>query len=190
MSAAFPPEHRSNGTPQPLRSTRKASRVRLIPSRDRPNFADMKSLPIVWQRLVTSDGKTCDRCATTHQEIRRAAGTLEKVLHPLGIRPVLKSRKISVRSFKADPSESNRVWIAGRPIEEWLGGRVGASRCCSVCGPSPCRTVEVGGTVFETIPAHLFLKAALIAASDLLKDSRKVISRQRRKSTGRRTRSI
>jgi hypothetical protein len=144
----------------------------------------MKSLPIVWQRLVTSDGKTCDRCDSTYQEMRRAVSTLSKVLRPLSIHPALKERKISAQSFKADPSESNRVWIAGRPIEEWLGGTVGTSRCCSVCGPAPCRTVEVGGTVFETIPEHLFLKAALIAASDLLGPSNKRIPRQRARRKG------
>ena len=72
------------------------------------------------------------------------------------------------QSFEADPSESNRIWIAGRPMEEWLGASVGSSRCCSVCGTSECRTVEVDGTTFETIPETLFLRAALIASAQLL----------------------
>ena len=37
-----------------------------------------------------------------------------------------------------------------------------------MCGGSQCRTVEVGGTAFETIPERLFLKAALVASSRLL----------------------
>jgi hypothetical protein len=53
-------------------------------------------------------------------------------------------------------------------MEEWLGARVGSSRCCSVCGDSECRTVEVAGTTFEAIPERLFLKAALIASAQLL----------------------
>jgi hypothetical protein len=128
----------------------------------------MKALPIVWQRLVSSDGKTCDRCNATYQEIQRAVSKLTEALCPLGIEPSLEIREIGEKSFKATPSESNRIWIAGKPMEEWLGARVGSSRCCSVCGDSECRTVEVGGTRFEAIPEKLLLKAALIASSQLL----------------------
>ena len=38
----------------------------------------------------------------------------------------------------------------------------------TVCGTSECRTVEVEGTTFETIPETLFLRAALVASSQLL----------------------
>ena len=53
-------------------------------------------------------------------------------------------------------------------MEEWLDATVGSSPCCSVCGESECRTVEVRGTTFEAIPERLILKAALIASSELL----------------------
>ena len=128
----------------------------------------MISLPIIWQRLVSADGKTCDRCDATHQAIQRAFSALKEALRPLGIEPILETRAIDEQSFKADPSESNRIWIAGRPLEEWLGARVGSSRCCSVCGESECRTLEVVGTTFESIPEKLFLKAALIASAHVL----------------------
>jgi hypothetical protein len=127
----------------------------------------MKALPIIWQRLVSS-GKTCDRCDATHQELQHAFAKLEEMLRPVGIQPTLEIREIDEGSFKAHPSESNRIWIAGRPIEEWLGAKVGRSRCCSVCGESECRTVEVAGNTFEAIPEKIFLKAALIAASHVL----------------------
>lgn len=127
----------------------------------------MTPLPIVWQRLV-AEGKTCDRCHATYQEMQRAIAKLRQSLHPLGIEPRLEVREIDEKTFKTNPSESNRIWIAGRPMEEWLGASVGSSRCCSVCGTSECRTVEVEGTTFETIPETLFLRAALIAASQLL----------------------
>ena len=119
----------------------------------------MKSLPIVWQRLVNSDGRTCDRCDATYQEMQRAVRTLTEALRPLGIAPILEIRQIDEESFRANPSESNRIWIAGKPMEEWLGANVGSSRCCSVCAGSDCRTV---------IPKELFLKAALAASSLLL----------------------
>lgn len=128
----------------------------------------MISLPIVWQRLVSPDGKTCDRCDATHQAMQRAFSTLKETLRPLGIEPIVETRTIDERSFKANPSESNRIWIAGRSMEEWLGAKVGSSRCCSVCGDSECRTLEVAGATFEAIPERLFLKAALIASARLL----------------------
>jgi hypothetical protein len=100
--------------------------------------------------------------------MQRAVEKLKQSLRPLGIEPRLEIRDIDEKSFKAAPSESNRVWIAGRPMEEWLGASVGSSPCCSVCGTSECRTVEVEGTTFEAIPEKLFLKAALLASSRLL----------------------
>ena len=128
----------------------------------------MTPLPIVWQRLVSPEGKTCERCAATAEEMQRAISRLEQVLEPLGIEPTLETREIDERTFKARPSESNRIWIAGKPMEEWLEATVGSSRCCSVCGESECRTVEVRGTTFETIPEELFLRAALIASAELV----------------------
>jgi len=138
----------------------------------------MKSLPIIWQRLVSSEGKTCDRCDATHREIQRAVGKLKEALRPFDIDPTLEAREIDEESFKANPCDSNRVWLAGKPIEEWLGARVGSSQCCSVCGGSECRTVEVSGTVFEAIPETLFLKAALVAAAQLLDPAPEALSCQ------------
>ncbi len=127
----------------------------------------MKPLLILWQRLV-SQGKTCDRCNSTYQEITVAVEKLKQSLAPLGIEPKLQIRELDERTFKANPSESNRIWIAGKPMEEWVGARIGSSPCCSVCGTLECRTVEVEGTVFETVPEALFLKAAMRAVAELL----------------------
>lgn len=138
----------------------------------------MISLPIIWQRLMGSDGKTCDRCDATYQALQRAFSVLKEALRPLGIEPIFETRAIGEKSFKANPSESNRIWIAGRPMEEWLGARVGSSRCCSVCGDSECRTVEMAGATFEAIPEKLFLKAALIASAQLLDPTAETPSRE------------
>ncbi|ABX19333.1 MULTISPECIES: DUF2703 domain-containing protein [Burkholderia] len=126
----------------------------------------MKALPILWQRLVTS-GKTCPRCADTGEEVNRAIRQLREILLPLGIEPVLERREIDEATFKATPAESNRIWIAGKPMEAWLNGTVGSSRCCSVCGDTECRTVEVEGASYEVIPEALLVKAGLIAALTL-----------------------
>lgn len=130
----------------------------------------MKPLPITWQRLVSPEGRTCDRCSATYQEIERALTILTKVLRPLGIEPTLEVKEIDQNSFKASPSESNRIWIAAKPMEQWLAASVCSSPCCSVCGTSECRTVQVEGRTFEAIPERLFLRAALVAASHLLAD--------------------
>ena len=131
----------------------------------------MKSLPIVWQRLVDSRGQTCDRCSATYENLKQAREKLEQVLSPLDIEPTVEIKDIDRDSFSKDPNQSNRIWIAGRPIEEWLNANVASSPCCSVCGDSECRTIEVGPEVFEAIPAELILKAALIAASGMVEPS-------------------
>ena len=105
----------------------------------------MKPLPILWQRLV-SGGKTCDRCSATDVEMQRAIEKLKQSLSPLGIEPSLEIREIDKRSFKANPSESNRIWIAGRPMEEWLGASVGSSPCCSVCGTSDRKSTRLNSS--------------------------------------------
>lgn len=128
----------------------------------------MKTLHILWQRLVTSEGKTCVRCGGTQDAIVQALPKLQDALRPLGIEPVLETREIEPDAFKGNPSESNRIWIAGRSIEDWLNASVGKSTCCSACGGSECRTLEVGTETFETIPEQLILKAALLAASQSL----------------------
>lgn len=127
----------------------------------------MRPMRIVWKRLVMG-GETCTRCGDTGRELEAATAKLAAALRPLGIEPMLEMQEIDEVEFKSDTSESNRVWIAGRPIEEWLGADVGMSRCCSVCGDSDCRTLEVGGRTYETIPQEQFIQAGLIAASQMI----------------------
>lgn len=127
----------------------------------------MKLMQILWKRLVKG-GETCTRCGDTGRELKAAVAKLAAALRPLGIEPVLETQEIDEAAFKANTSESNRVWIAGKPIEQWLGADVGMSRCCSVCGDSDCRTLEVGGRTYETIPEEQFIKAGLMAASQMI----------------------
>ena len=127
----------------------------------------MKQMPILWKRLVKG-GETCTRCGNTGRELEAAVAKLAASLQPLGIEPVLETQEIDEDAFKANPSESNRVWIAGKPIEEWLDAGVGMTRCCSVCGESDCRTLEMGGRTYETIPQEQFIKAGLMAGSQML----------------------
>ncbi len=127
----------------------------------------MNIMPIVWKRLVT-DGETCTRCGNTEHELEAAVSKLNESLLPLGIQPMLELREIDLTEFNANPSESNRIWIAGKPLEDWIGANVGMSRCCSVCGDSDCRTLELAGRTYETIPQEVLIKAVLMAASQML----------------------
>lgn len=140
----------------------------------------MRSLPIVWQRLVDSSGQTCDRCGATYEGLKQAVEKLEEILRPLEIEPTVEIREIDRDSFTKEPNQSNRIWIAGKPIEEWLSANVSSSTCCTVCGDSECRTIEMGNDVFEAIPPELILQAALIAASQMVGQSRQDSSEKHR----------
>ena len=125
----------------------------------------MKTLTIRWQRLVDEAGKTCERCGSTGEDLRRAAETLERSLAPLGMAVALEEEALDRAAFEQGPLDSNRIWIAGKPIEEWLGASVGQSECCAPCGDAECRTVTVDGRTYEAVPAELIVKAGLLAAA-------------------------
>lgn len=127
----------------------------------------MQQLEITWQRLVAG-GETCERCGATGREIDRALHTLRHVLAPLDIVPVLLAHEIDEATFERNPSASNEIRVNGRLVEEWLDARTGSSTCCSVCGDAPCRTIELGAKVFETVPERLLVRAGLIAAAAML----------------------
>ena len=127
-----------------------------------------RSLVIEWQRLVSDAGGTCPRCAGTEAELMRARGQV----HPdtergeRGAKGV--TRALDDASFRSAPSESNRIWVAGRPLEDWLDADVGATPCCDECGDEPCRTLAVDGAVHEVVPADIIVRAGLLAAAEVL----------------------
>ncbi|MEM2328829.1 MAG: DUF2703 domain-containing protein, partial [Nitrososphaerota archaeon] len=79
----------------------------------------MRTLKIRWQRLVYNE-QTCPRCKSTDDEVERAVLVLKQLLAPLGIEVVVEKDELSINEFRENPLESNRIWIEGRPIEEWL----------------------------------------------------------------------
>lgn len=125
-------------------------------------------LTIRWQRLVADAGGTCPRCGTTGDAVADAARRLTEALAPLGITVEVETAALDDATFRRDPSQSNRIWLAGRPIEEWLDAGVGSSTCCDECGDAECRTMHVGGAVHEAIPADVIVRAGLMAAASLL----------------------
>ncbi|MDI6854889.1 MAG: DUF2703 domain-containing protein [Deltaproteobacteria bacterium] len=123
----------------------------------------MKTINIVWQRLVDESGRTCDRCGGTEQELHKALRFLTKAFMPMGLAFSLETREMDNQEFSQNPSESNRIWIDGKPLEKWLNAETGVSSCCGPCGDAQCRTVTVEGETYETISADLIVKAALMA---------------------------
>ena len=128
----------------------------------------MRTIRIVWQRLLSLQGQTCDRCAATEFALQQALETLQQVVAPLQMQVVLHRQALTLEQFNQDPGASNRIWIADKPLEEWLGASTGSSRCCSVCGDAQCRTLECNHQSYEAIPPELIIKAGLLAAAQQL----------------------
>ncbi len=83
----------------------------------------MKRWTILWKRLVTM-GRPVRVAAIPAVNLKRRVNKLRIVLHPLGIEPLLQTEEIDEATFKTNTAESNRVWIQGRPLEDWLGADV------------------------------------------------------------------
>lgn len=129
------------------------------------------NINIKWQRLVAK-GETCPRCESTEQELNKAINKLQQALSPLEIKVTLEKEEINISEFKQDPLQSNRILINDQPIENLLKGKVGQSPCCEVCGPTDCRTMEIDGQIYETIPSELIIQAGLMAANEILNTKR------------------
>ena len=127
----------------------------------------MKMLVIEWQRLLDEQQQTCPRCGTTELEIDAAVQELNRLLTQFGIVANLVKKAIDPVSFKKDVLQSNKILIAGKIFEEWLGARTGHSTCCETCGNAECRTVEYADETHEAIPADLIVKAGLAAAAQV-----------------------
>ncbi len=126
----------------------------------------MKTLKIKWQRLVFQ-GEQCARCSSTEIEVEKAFQSLKRSLAPLETNVLLEKKELNLETYKKDVLESNRIWIGGRPLEEWLNAQVGQSLCRGPCCNNEIRTLEVGEKIYENITAEIILKAGFIAASKL-----------------------
>lgn len=127
----------------------------------------MKTLLIEWQRLLDEEQQTCPRCGSTEQEVGQAVNELNRLLAPSDIAVSLVKKSIDPETFKTDVLQSNKILIAGKTLEEWLGAKTGQSKCCETCGDAECRTVEYAAETHEAIPADLIIRAGLIAASQV-----------------------
>jgi hypothetical protein len=127
----------------------------------------MKTLTFRWKRLVNEHDQTCPRCGSTEEAVRSAVDKLKKALAELDIEVVLKMEFLDFPLFAKDPLQSNRIWIADKPLEQWIGATVGQSPCCDVCGDSDCRTLSIGNSTFEEVPEKFIIQAGLLAAAEL-----------------------
>ncbi len=129
------------------------------------------TLTIRWQRLVDASDKTCPRCASTEQEVTKAVAHLKQSLAPAGIAVTAEAERMDEKAFLAAPLESNRMWINGRPLEDWLGAQTASSACGGCCGDkTQCRTMALGGKTYEAIPAGLIVRAGFLAAGKVLQE--------------------
>ncbi|MFH1143412.1 MAG: DUF2703 domain-containing protein [Candidatus Eisenbacteria bacterium] len=133
-----------------------------------PVDTPVHTLTLRWQRLVDASDETCPRCASTEREVHKAFEHLKTSLAPAGIRVALETERLDEAAFQAAPLESNRIWIGGRSLEEWLGAQAASSPCCAACGDAECRTLAVGGATYEAIPAALIVRAGFMAAAGAL----------------------
>jgi len=125
----------------------------------------MKTLVVEWQRLLDEQKQTCPRCGTTEQEVEKAVQQLNHALSQSGVVVSLTKKGIDPDSFKKDVLQSNKILIAGKLMEEWLGAKTGQSKCCETCGDAECRTVVYDDETHEAIPADLIVRAGLVAAA-------------------------
>jgi hypothetical protein len=126
----------------------------------------MKTLKIIWQRLVV-EGEQCSRCSSTEQEVEKAFQTLKQSLAPSGTNVLLEKKELGLETYKEDVLASNRIWIGGRPIEEWLHAQVSESLCRGPCCKNNIRTLKVRDTIHENIKADIIIEAGFKAASQL-----------------------
>jgi len=126
-----------------------------------------RELRITWQRFLR-EGKTCCRCQATEAAVEKAVEFLEQTLVPQGIKVVVEKLPLSAEDFARNPLASNRIWLNGRPLEDWLHLGVGQSPCNGVCGGAECRTLVIEETIFDAVPEALLVQAGLIAASRML----------------------
>ena len=75
----------------------------------------MKELEITWKHLDV-DGKTCDRCAGTGDEIHQFVNRLHEECAEKDVLITLKEVKLTEKEIE----ESNRIFINGIPIEDIL----------------------------------------------------------------------
>lgn len=121
----------------------------------------MKKVLIEWY-YFSKDGKTCNRCTETKNNLDIAIKELRNELKPKNVKLEFIKKAIP----QSQIAKSNSILIDGIPIEQIIpDATVGESECPScgkLCGkPTNCRTVKQNDLTFEEIPLSLIKKAIM-----------------------------
>jgi len=120
----------------------------------------MKTLDIEWKHYDKA-GNTCARCSETGQTLQKVVTELAEECRPCGWDIRLKITTLT----EAEIPESNLILLNGTPIETVLAnaeaGESHCESCCDLTGNSStcCRTIELDGESYESIPANLIREA-------------------------------
>lgn len=125
----------------------------------------MKILNIEWKHF-DKEGKTCERCSETGNNLREVINDLQQGLSAQGIWVELKE----IRLPENQMPESNQILFNGVSLEELIPKAIAGENNCYSCSQlinnaagCRCRTVNFQGRVFEEIPKELIELAALKA---------------------------
>ena len=89
----------------------------------------MKKIIVEWMHL-DQDGKTCERCATTGDELRAIISRLNTECSSSGTTLEVVETKLT----DADIAKSNTILINGVPLEALLPDAKVSTSCCESCG--------------------------------------------------------
>jgi hypothetical protein len=123
----------------------------------------MKTLHIEWKHYE-KDGVTCTRCGDTGQTLNQAIQNLRK---ELASRNIALTFSETILPEQAIP-ESNSISFNGAALETLIPGAKTSENLCRSCSEltgrdTLCRTVEVGGELYEAVPDTLIRQAAFRA---------------------------
>ena len=119
----------------------------------------MKTVTIEWMHL-DKEGDTCNRCASTGEELGKVVSLLNMECAPAGVGVEL----VETRLEEQDIARSNLILVDGVPLEDILEDARADESSCASCGEltgkeAHCRTLVQPGAVHEAIPARLIREA-------------------------------
>lgn len=119
----------------------------------------MKKIEIEWKHLDV-DGKTCDRCAGTGNELHQLVNRLRKECDQQDVHIIFREEKLTEEQI----GESNLILINGIPVEDILPESAVSQNACSSCSDligheTCCRTIIHSGREHKTLPQQLIREA-------------------------------
>lgn len=112
---------------------------------------------------IMLDDHACDRCGESVSSALTVARQLEMELAAYNI--VVDYVEIAVEP--SAHAQSNRVFVNGRPVEEWVGGETiwtTCPSCTDIFGEvACCAAIRVGDAMYDSVPPDMIRRAALEA---------------------------